>query len=384
LTTRDRLAIRVYVGSFTRSGVQRGRGTGVSILRFEEGGPTLAHEGIAPLDADPSWIQVLPHRGTVYAAAHTSRFEGQLGGAVVAFAINGDSGGLRRLNQQPVPFPHPNHICVVGDRFLLTSSGLGAGVTVLPIANDGVLEEPCFFVHGDGRAIIPFGRTTTSIPMPFPRDAAFPHCVIADRDGRFVLVADLIRDRVDVYRFDAATGRLAKVRSAATHPGAGPRALAFHPTSDLLYAVNEMDSSLSAMRFDSLTGDLRELGHASTRASNAGTANKAGSIAAHQQGRFLFVSNRGDDSVATFTIDEEGALERTSEVPSCPRGCQGAVSQEAHPRHIALTPDGRWLFVSNTYADCLSVFAVSQVTGELTPAVCATVPTPTCVAFLAV
>jgi len=372
----------MYIGAFTRSGIQGGRSEGIWVVRLEPKGPSLAVESVFDLDSDPSWVHVSARRGMVYAAAHTSRFEGQLGGAVVAFATDAVTGALRRVNHQPVPFPHPNHLCEIGGH-LLATSGLGGGLTILPLGAHGEVREPSFFVHGDGAAIIPFGRTTTSVPTPFPATASFPHSVIGDRSGRHAFVADLVRDRVDVYRFDPATGRVALTHSVAVHAAAGPRALALHPNAPLLYVVNETDSTVSAFRIDASDARLTELGHESTRGDERSSANKSGSIAVHPSGRFVYVSNRGDDTVGVLATDSDGGMARVGEVASCPATSRRGAG-EAHPRHIALTPDGRWLVVANTYADRLALFAVDAGTGALHAAGGLDAPTPTCVAFAGV
>jgi len=368
--------LRLYLGAFTRSGIQRGKAEGISVVRFDPSASSLAVESVLALDGDPSWVCVSPRTGMAYAAAHTSRFEGQLGGALIALAIDPASGGLRRVNHQPVPFPHPNHLCEVGGH-LLATSGLGGGITVLPLRDGGEIGEASFFIHGDGAAIIPFGRTMTSVP-PFPANASFPHSVIADRSGRLAFVADLIRNRVDTYRLDASTGRLALAHSLVMHDSAGPRALAVHPTAPIAYVVNETDSTVSALRIDPSGARLAEIGRTTTRSGTRSSPNKAAAIAVHRDGRLLFVSNRGDDTIAILESDLEGELSRVGEAASCPTLC-GAGRGDAHPRHIALTPDGRWLFAANTYADRLAVFAVEG--RDLRPAGCLETPTPTCVAF---
>jgi 6-phosphogluconolactonase len=376
----DQLAMDVYVGSFTKSGIQAGRALGVSVLRFDPGRALGVHD-VFGLDADPSWVQVSSRTSVVYAAAHTSRFEGQLGGAVVALARDQRTGRLTRLGQQPIPFPHPNHLSLTkNDSVMLVASGLGAGITVLPIHSDGRLAEASFVVHHDGTALIPFGRTATEIPPLYPEGSAYPHCVIPDPAGRHVIVADPALNRVISYSLDAERCRVSSPQSCELHRGARPRMLAFHPDGSTLYAANEGDSTVSTLRYDYETGGIQETTASSTIAGSDARENKPGGIAVHASGRFLFVSNRGHDTIAAFAIGPAGALERMQLLPSA--ASPAPTKAGAHPRHLALTPDGHWLFVANTYADNVSVLSVDQSTGRLeATGVTANTPTPTCVAF---
>jgi 6-phosphogluconolactonase len=188
------------------------------------------------------------------------------------------------------------------------------------------------------------------------------HGVTFDPANRFAYVADLGLDRVQIYRFDAATGALAGADPtfAAVRPGSGPRHVTFHPGGRFTYVINEMSCTITVFQVDSKSGGLQELQTVSTLP--AGQAVETGystaEIMVHPSGGFLYGSNRGDNTIAVFSIDAaSGRL-----APIEHQSTQGST-----PRGFGIDPSGAYLLVGNQRSDSVVVFRIDRQTGRLAP-----------------
>ncbi len=181
-----------------------------------------------------------------------------------------------------------------------------------------------------------------------------------DRANRFIVVPDKGLDQVFAYRLDATTGKLQQVEPKApqSREGAGPRHVAFHPGNAHAYVINELDSTVTAHRFDASTGVLTPFQNLTTLPDTFVANSRASEIAIAPSGRFLYASNRGHDSVAIFGID--AATGRLA-----PLGWQDAGGKT--PRFFAFDPAGRFLFVANEDSDTIVTFKVDAATGTLAP-----------------
>ncbi|MBX0328859.1 lactonase family protein, partial [Oscillochloris sp. ZM17-4] len=184
-------------------------------------------------------------------------------------------------------------------------------------------------------------------PNPERQEGPHAHSAIFTPDNRFLIVADLGIDRLVIYAFDAATGAITPHAEAAARPGAGPRHMAFHPSGGLLYVANELDSTVAAYRYDPAAGALEPGEVLSTLPEGAGVSYVADIHLAPDGGR-LYVSNRGDNSIAVFEVGAGGALR-----PLAIRPCGGDW-----PRNFAIAPDGRHILVANQNSGDLSVMPI--------------------------
>jgi len=185
-------------------------------------------------------------------------------------------------------------------------------------------------------------------------------------------IKDLGTDTVYTYRLDTSEGTLAEVSQAHTRPGAGPRHLAFHPTLPLVFVTNELDSTVATLRFDAESGKLSQIDSRSTLPAGWTGTNYPADIHVAANGRTLYVSNRGHNSIAVFSLAQSGALALVQ-----------VVSTEGDwPRNFSLDPTGRWLLVANQRSDSVIVFARDQKNGRLTltPQRMA-LPSPVCLRF---
>src|SRR5919202_635405 len=281
-----------------------------------------------------------------------------------AFGIEPASGTLTAINRQEIGSNNPAHICVSPDgRYVLTANYSGGTVSVPPIGNDGRLGPPTQVLRHAG----PTG------PNPSRQDMPHPHMALFDPTGQFVLVNDLGLDRTFVYRLENGHLVANDPPFGQARPGAGPRHAAFHPGGRFVYVINELDSTLAAFAWDAQRGTLEELDHASTLPEGHTGENTTAQVVVHPAGQVVYGSNRGHDSIAIFAIDQTtGHL--------TPRG--HASTQGRTPRNFNLDPDGRFLFAANQDSDTLVTFRIDGGTGRLAPTgQVVRVGSPSCVVF---
>ena len=352
-----RAGLGFYVGTYTD-----GASEGIYRARLDPGSGALTLDGATAAGANPSFLALDRTGRTLYAVNETTEYEGQPSGAVAAFAIAPETGALALINRQPSRGGAPCHVALDrAGRFVLVANYVGGNVAVLPVGTNGRL----------GEAVAVAQRTGSG---PDRRQAApHAHMVQLDAANRHALVADLGTDRLAVYRFDAGAGTLALLSEASLRPGAGPRHFAFGPDGRRVYVLNELNSTITAFDYDADRGALAERGTASTLPAGYAEPNSGAHVLASADGRFVYASNRGHDSIAVFAADRSsGALTPVEHVPTGGR----------RPRNFALDPSGRFLLAANQDSGTVASFAVDAATGQLTPTGARLdVPAPVCVVF---
>jgi 6-phosphogluconolactonase len=288
-----------------------------------------------------------PNGRVLYAVNELATFGGSPTGAVSAFAIDGVTGSLSLLGQRASGGADPAHLMVdKGGGNVLVANYTGGSVAVLPIGPDGSLRAASTILRQEG-----------SGPDRSRQEGPHAHSIALDGPERFALSADLGADRIFVYQYDAAAGSLEPSVPAAValEPGSGPRHLAWHPSGKVLYAISELRSTVTAFRYDPGRGSLEIFQTVTTLPAGFSGKNTAAEVAVSRDGRFLYGSNRGDDSVAVFRIDPvSGALAPAEHVPTGGRS----------PRHFAIDPSGRWLLVANQDSGSIVVFRLDPSTGR--------------------
>jgi 6-phosphogluconolactonase len=273
---------------------------------------------------------------------------GSQGGAVAAFKIHPENGALTLLNQVSSGGAGPCHLNVdrTGRHVLVANYG-GGSVAVLPLREDGSL--------GAATALI---RHTGSSVNPQRQREPHAHSVNLSPDNRFALVADLGTDRVMIYRFDALRGTLVAHDPAfvALPPGSGPRHLAFHPDGYRAFVVNELLSTVTAFDYDAIQGVLSARQTVGTLPEFFQGQSTTAEVVVHPGGGFVYASNRGHDSLATFALGADGKLK-----PGTHTSTGGRT-----PRNFALDPSGRYLWAANQGSDSVQIFRVEATTGVLT------------------
>jgi 6-phosphogluconolactonase len=360
---RAAAGLLVYVGTYTSA-----KSEGIYVSRLDLSTGTLGEPALAAAVVSPSFVAVHPNRSFLYAVNEVNNFEGGSTGGVSAFRIDRTTGRLTLLNRQTSGGSGPAHLTVdpAGRNVLVANYG-GGSVAVLPIGADGRLAPASSVVQHTGSSV-----------NPQRQQGPHAHSVNVDRAGRFAYAADLGLDKVLIYRFDAAKGTIAPndPPAAAVDPGSGPRHFAFHPSERFAYVINEMACTVTAFACNAAAGRLEALQTISTLPEGVTAARglSTAEVLVHPNGRFLYGSNRGHDSITVFAIDQ--ATGRLGFV-------QNEPTQGSTPRNFGIDPTGQYLLAANQRSDSVVVFRIDASTGRLTPTGARiSVGSPVCVRFV--
>ncbi len=344
--------IHAFIGTYTGTS---SRGIYSITLDLESGRmspPTLAAEA-----TDPSFLAYSPDLKSLYAVDES-------GGRIRAFAVEKNH-TLRPLSDRSTGAGTPADLAVDPSGRMLVAAVYGGGAVVgFPLEKDGSLGERSALVRHSGQSV-----------NAARQEAPHAHGVTYSPDGTFVAIPDLGIDQVRIYRVDGAAGQLAAPLHdhLAIEAGSGPRHAVFSPDGRFLYVINELFSTITVASFDDKSGALVTRQTVKTLPPGFKGNSTTAEIALHPNGRFVYGSNRGHDSIAIFSRDDRtGALTFVDAVSTGGRT----------PRHFALTPDGRWLVAANQDTDTLVVFRVDGKAGTL--AVVGSpvgIPRPVCVRF---
>jgi 6-phosphogluconolactonase len=335
----------LYVGTYTEKDSK-----GIYAFRFDATSGDLTPAGLAAETINPSFLAVDPNHRFLYAVNEVPKYQGAVSGAVSAFAIDPLSGKLTLLNEVPSRGADPCYVSLdQTGKYVLVANYTGGSAAVFPVSQDGRLGESSAFLQFVGSS------------ANHERQAgSHAHWIETTADNRFVIIADLGADQLHVYRFDPVHGALGENDPgfAALDRGAGPRHVAFHPTGKAVYVVNELNSTVTSFSYDARYGALSPLHTVSTLPANFSGKNSTAEIHVHPNGKFLYVSNRGDDSITVFSLDlANGTLATVDRVST-----QGKT-----PRNFEIDPTGTRLFVANQATGNIVVFRIDTKTGKLTP-----------------
>jgi 6-phosphogluconolactonase len=357
---------RVYVGTYTRIGPTRaGQAQGIYVYRLDPASGALTLASKIPKVVNPSYVVLHPNGRYLYAVNEIQTMDRKPGGGVSAFAIDLETGALRYLNRQSSHGTDPCHLSVDRNgRYLFVANYSSGSVAVYPLTDDGQLEPASDVVQHAGSSVDPERQT-----------GPHAHSINVDPSNRYALVADLGLDQILVYRLDLERGKLVPndPPHVATAPGGGPRHLDFHPSGRFVYVVNEMGSSITGYAYDAERGALRPLQTLSMLPEGFAGSNDCADIHVHPSGAFVYASNRGHDSIASFAIDSRtGLLTRL-----------GWESTQGHtPRGFNIDPTGALLLAANQDSSTIVAFKIDAISGRLTPTgSTSAVPTPVCVKF---
>lgn len=353
--------MRVYVGTYTGP-----KSKGIYLFDLDMTTGKMTPQGLAAETPSPSFVAIHPNRKFLYVVNEISQFNGEQAGSVSAFSINAQTGKLTLLNQQSSRGTSPCHLSLdkTGKHVLVANYSSGS-VSVLPIEKDGKLGKDTCFVQHKGTG-----------PDGSRQEGPHAHYIQTDAANRFVFAADLGLDKVLIYRFDPKSGVLTPNSPAAgtVPPGGGPRHFAIHPNNRFAYVCNEMTSTVTAFGYDARTGTLTTKQTVSTLPKDwTGSGNSTAEMQIHPNGKFLYVSNRGHDSLAIFSINpSNGALTLIG----------NESTQGRTPRNFEIDPSGTWLLAANQDSDTILVFRVNGQTGQLTPTERVEAPSPVCVQMM--
>lgn len=317
--------------------------TGITVAEFDSGTGALSAPKFEIETRDASHFTLSGDRKHLYMCNSGTP------GGVSAFAVtDAKTGSLKFLNYKEARGRGPSYVSVdKSDHYVLDANYGGGYVEVYSIAADGSLDRQTAFVQHEGSSVNPQRQTKP-----------YAHWFRTDPTNKFGLVADLGMDKIMVYRFDHGKLTPNNPAFAQVSGGSGPRHMAFHPNGKWLYAVQEISNEVVAFNWDAHNGALKQFQTVKTLPEGFTDPSTAAEIAVRHDGKFLYVSNRGHNSIAVYSIDA-----KTGELTLKQRESSGGKI----PRYFSFDPSNKWLVVGNQDSGNVVVFSVDQKTGELKP-----------------
>jgi 6-phosphogluconolactonase len=358
--------LRVYIGTYTGKTPLGNESKGIYASELDLASGQLSEPVLVAETKSPSFLALHPSGKHLYAVGEIADFGGKNVGAISAFAIKDvKSGKLKQLNQAPSGGPGPCHLVVDKTGKLVLAANYGGGsCCAVAIKADGSLGEQTGFVQHTGKSVDP-GR----------QKEPHAHSINVSPDNRFAFCADLGLDKVLIYKIDGGKLTPNDPPAGIVAPGSGPRHFAFHPTGKYAYVINELGNTVTAFAYDQEKGSLNEIQSIGTLPSDFQGESYTAEVVVHPSGKFLYGSNRRQDSIAIFTVNE-----KTGKLTAA--GHQGDGIKE--PRNFNIDPTGKYCLVCNQNGDSILVFAIDQATGALQPTGGkVVVGKPVCVKFVA-
>ena len=349
---------RVYVGTYTG-----GDSEGIYSFDFDSSTGATTPVKLVAEATNPSFLAVHPSGKYLFSVNETGEFDGQKSGGLTAFAVDPVSGELKSLNQVASGGGAPCHIVVdKTGKSLLTANYSGGNVCVNAIGSDGQLGQRTSLQQHKG-----------SSANQQRQKEPHAHSINLDPQNHFAFVADLGTDEVVIYRFDSKTQILKPHAKTEVKPGSGPRHFSFHPSGKFAYLINELSNTITVFRYDAENGKLDTIQTISTLPEGYAGTSYTAEVLVHPSGKFVYGSNRGDDSIAVFSIADDGRLSLV-EIEST-----GGKT----PRNFGIDPTGHFLFAENQASDSIELFKIDSITGHLEPTgQTIEVATPVCIKFL--
>jgi 6-phosphogluconolactonase len=328
----------VFVGSGRKN---------IEAFRFDLANGLLTRLGMAAEIEHPSFLSIAPNHKFLYSISEGGNAEAS---SLSAFAIGEPAGKLTFLNRQPAGGSGPCYVEVdeSGKCALIANYGSGSFGT-FPLAENGVIMPMSGFIQDYGSSV-----------NHDRQEGPHGHCLVAGPGDKFAYGCDLGLDKVMIFKFDPKLATLFanEPAFAQTKPGAGPRHIAFHPNGRWAFVINEMASTLSVFARDATMGGLQEIQTISTLPEGFSGQNTCAEVAVYRSGKFVFASNRGDDSIAVFACDRgTGRLTFVERVPT------GGKT----PRQFEIDPTDRYLLAANQDSNSIVVFRIDRSTGRLQP-----------------
>lgn len=357
-----------YIGTFssplqdvlpTQVDLPPGNGRGIHIFEVDRSQGTLKPAGIFELGTSPSCLCVNKAQTRLYSANETDRVGDAKHGTVSAYKIDSDSGNLTFLTKVDSGGAGPTYLSMhPSEKWLFVANYFGGSVAVLPILADGSLGAAVCIINDEGE--IGPTRSASAPPGSFAfsgHDRTHAHMIQSDPSGQFVLHVDLGLDKIFVSRFDSDSGLLTTHEPAFVQlpPGDGPRHFHFHPNGKWFYSVQEEGSTVSLFDYDAMNGTLQHRQTISTLPPGYAGSNFCSEILVSADGRFVYAGNRLYDSIAIYSVGEDGLLSYI--VEEWTRG--------NYPRSFSFDPTGSFLYCCNQRADNVVLFHVDKPSGKL-------------------
>jgi 6-phosphogluconolactonase len=348
----------LFIGTYTGP-----KSEGIYSMQFNPENGKLSNLSVAAKTESPSFLALDIPGKKLYCVNEVANFKGEKAGGVSSFTFKND-GKLELINQESSVGTGPCHLSISKDRTHIIAVNYGGGSTcMLPVDPMGKLSKASDFIQHKGSRIIK-GKLETP----------HAHSVQISADGKYAVIADLGFDKIFIHAIDTKSGKLTpyKVPFLDNRPGAGPRHLAFHPSGKHLFVVNESNSTVTAFRWSPETNDFKTLASASTLPKDFKGNNSTAEIVVHPNGKTIYASNRGHNSICVFNFDsEKETLEATGH----------GAEKISTPRNFTLHPSGKWLLVGNQASNSIAVYKVGTDGALSFSELFQDIPNPICLRF---
>jgi 6-phosphogluconolactonase len=326
-------APKLIAGGFTKDNEK-----GLFLFDFDKEGKLAL---IAQVDAgpSPSYFCFSERHNLIYALDEVMQFNGKPGGGITTLEYDPVTGAIEKKNELPVPYGGPCHISVSADSCFLFIASYGSGsIAVVKLDETGIPE-----------------RVTDSIlyVTEAPK-VSHPHMILQDPEGKHVYLTDLGLDRIMIYDLNSSNGKLVPLKDGiiSLPDGSGPRHFVFNAVGSKMYLINELGSTVIVFNVDE-KGMLYPVQTLPTTKEGFKGKNYCAEILIGKSEKFLYGSNRGENSIVIYKIGEDGLLSLAGH-----SSCGGDW-----PRNFVIDPAGKFLLSGNQRSGWISVFSINQKTG---------------------
>ena len=337
--------LTLYVGTYAIRGSK-----GIYVFSFDLNTGTATLQQTINDGKSPSFLAIHPSGQYLYAVHEEDEKGPDQSGTVSAYAIDSQTGQLTFLNQQQTQGKAPCHVAIDRSGTLAFVSNYGSGsLTVFPILPDGSLHDASQFIQHTGHSIDPERQASPHV-----------HSAVVSFDNQLLYVSDLGTDTIHVYQIDAQQGRLSACPGAPyvrVSAGSGPRMLVVHPGDEWLYCLKEMSSTVARLRRNRQTNAVALLEDDVPFLTDAYAGERSGGhIQLGTDGQLLLATNRGNNTLALFTLKVDGTLTQ--------RSLHYTGGDE--PRNFLLDERSGYLLIGHQESDTITVFKLDTNTGTLT------------------
>lgn len=351
--------MNLYIGTYTT-----GESKGIYHYTMNSETGQLKLVDVTDNILNPSYLAIEPKGNYLFAVSEVNDFDSAGSGSIKAFKIDPATKALTKLNTVSTGGAHPCYVSADNEgKHVLTANYSGGNVSAIPINNDGRLSEDVSIAQHSGSSIVEKRQ-----------DKPYAHCVTFDPLNKFVFAVDLGIDKVMIYKLEDDQLIPNEPAFAQLTPGAGPRHMVFHPGQNFAYVITELSNKIYAFKHNAETGALSEIGNYSSLPNDFEGTSYCADIHIHPNGKFLYGSNRGHNSIVIFSINQNtGELDLIGH-------------ESVHgdwPRNFVIDPTGKFLLVANQKSNDVVVFKINSNSGSLEfTGINENIPSPVCIKFL--
>jgi 6-phosphogluconolactonase len=350
-----------YAGTYTNEDSK-----GIYLYKMNSETGKLTFVDVTENISNPSFLSIDKSNNFLYAVNEVADFDSGKNGSVSAFKVDAKTKQLKFINKVSSGGAHPCYVTIDSEgKFIFAANYSGGNICVLPINKDGSLSIASDIANHSGSSV-----------NKKRQNAPHAHSVYVDPYNKYIYAVDLGIDKINIYKFDSDNGRLLSNEPAffKADPGSGPRHMAFHPTNKFAYVINELDNKIIALKITPENGGLNKIESYPTLPSDFIGTSYCADIHIHPNGKFLYGSNRGHNSIVIFKINEKSGKLTTV-------GHKSTMGD--WPRNFTIDPSGKFLLVANQKSNNIVVFRIDCQSGMLEGTKSAAeISSPVCLKFL--